>query len=150
MGLEIPQSLKREHEELHSAMAHAQHESGALGEAARHVARLLDAHFAKEENYVLPALGALAQAARGEVVPGMREVVVLADRLRNDMDNMLAEHRMISAAIEEMVAAAKREDKVEYAELGLRIIDHAQQEEQLTYPALLVLGEYLRHRLDGP
>ena len=147
MNLEIPHSLKREHEELHSAVVHATNERGAIGEAARRVARLLQPHFAKEENYVLPAVGALAKVARGMIDSEMQEIVALGEHLHMDLENMLAEHRMIAAAVEEMMTAARHEDKVEYAELGIRLITHAQTEEQLTYPAVIVLANYLKIRL---
>ena len=59
----IPASLKAEHEQLHAALAKATQESGALGEAARDVARLLHPHFDKEERYAMPPLGLLAKLA---------------------------------------------------------------------------------------
>ncbi len=147
MTFEISQPLRREHEDLHSTVLRATKEPGTLGEAARRVERLFQSHFSKEESCTLPAVSVLADVARGRITPEMQNIVALGERLQNELDNMLAEHRMIEAAIEDMMAIAGRENKDDYAELGIRFITHAQTEELLTYPAVIVLANYPKIRL---
>lgn len=56
---------------------------------------------------------------------------------------------MITAAVEELVAAAKAENRVEYAELAVRLIHHADVEERVLYPAVAILGSYIELRFGG-
>jgi hypothetical protein len=49
MRPKIPQSLKLEHEELHSALVEATKAGGKTAEAAKAVANVLHPHFVKEE-----------------------------------------------------------------------------------------------------
>ncbi|HSA88922.1 MAG TPA: hypothetical protein VLF42_03385 [Burkholderiales bacterium] len=60
MKFEIPKPLQAEHEELHATLARATQEPGAVGEAAREVARLLHPHFVREEQFALPPLALLS------------------------------------------------------------------------------------------
>lgn len=53
---EIPAPLRAEHAALHDKLAAATRESGAVGEAAREVARLLHPHFEREEEFAMPPL----------------------------------------------------------------------------------------------
>ena len=64
MMFQIPQSLKSEHEALHSMLVRATKASGATGEAAKAVAAVLHPHFVKEEQFALPPLGLLAPLER--------------------------------------------------------------------------------------
>jgi hypothetical protein len=57
---------------------------------------------------------------------------------------MIAEHREITAALQQLAAAAKEEQKPQQAEFAETLILHAQNEEQILYPAALVLGDYLK------
>jgi hypothetical protein len=59
--------MKKEHEELHSELEKATREKGAVGEAAKAVAKVLHPHFVKEEEYAMPPLGLLALLAEGNI-----------------------------------------------------------------------------------
>src|SRR5690242_3871223 len=107
MRIQIPSSLRRQHEELHDFLAGAAREPGALGEAARHVARLLEPHCRKEEAFALPPLGLLERLARGDVQPAMAEVCVHTEWLRKNLATLFDEHYVISAALEELLEAAR-------------------------------------------
>lgn len=48
MNLQVPKSLKLEHEELHAELLLATKEPGETGEAAKVVAKLMHPHFVKE------------------------------------------------------------------------------------------------------
>jgi hypothetical protein len=147
MKFEIPRPLKAEHEELHNMLCKATQEPGELGDAAKAVAKLMHPHFVKEEEYALPPLGLLRDLAQGEVTPDMKEVVELTDKLKADLNQMLEEHKSIVAALEKLSAAAKKADKMEYAEFAGALILHAQTEEEVSYPTALLIGEYVREKL---
>jgi hypothetical protein len=147
MEFKIPQSLKTEHEELHAELAIATRESGKVGDAAKVVASLLHPHFVKEEEYAMPPLGLLPLLAEGKVTPEMAAVLAMTDRLKAEHQQMLREHKTIVAALEKLVAAAKAENKMEYAHFAEKLMLHAQNEEEVLYPAAILVGEYLKLKL---
>lgn len=146
MTVAIPNPLKKEHDELHEELVRATKEPGAVGEAARQVARLLHPHFVAEEEYALPPLGLLAAVARGETPRAAGEALAMAERLRKELPRMLEEHRAIVGALNGLVEAAQRADKPGVARFAQALMLHAQTEEEVLYPATLVLGEVLRQR----
>lgn len=124
MEFEIPQSLKSEHEELHSTLVRATRESGLTGTAAKAVATLLHPHFVKEEEFALPPLGLLQALSRGERTAGMRDVLALTDKLKAELPQMLAEHRTIVVALDKLEEAARAEERPEYAEFAEKLKLH--------------------------
>jgi hypothetical protein len=147
MTLSIPRTLKVEHEELHATLRKATRESGELGEAARAVAELMHPHFIKEEQYALPPLGLLPQVAKGLFDPAMAEVLPLTDRLEADLPKMLAEHKAIVAALQTFAERARSAARADYAEFADKLIHHAETEEEVSYPAALLVGRYVRSKL---
>lgn len=149
MELNIPRPLKLEHEELHEQLRKATRESGGLGEAAKAVAKLMHPHFVKEEEYALPPLGLLPLLAKGQVTPAMAAAALpMTDKLKAELGEMLAEHKSIVAALRNLADAAKRENKPEYAEFAEKLILHAQTEEEVSYPTAILIGEYLKLKLN--
>ena len=144
MEFMIPGPLKMEHEELHETLRKGTTESGDLGAAAIAVAELMHPHFLKEEEYALPPLGLLRDLAQGVVNPDMRDVLVLTDKLKADLPQMLAEHQSIVAALERLSVTAKAAGRPEYVEFAEALTLHAQTEEEVMYPAALLIGEYVR------
>lgn len=147
MDLKIPASLKVEHEELHAELSALTRTPGRTGEAARNVAALLHPHFVKEEEYALPPLGLLATVARGTVTPSMRPVVTMADRLKRDLPEMLSEHRAVVAALEKLAEAGKAEMRTDAERFAEKLRLHAQTEEDVLYPAAILVGEYVKAQL---
>jgi len=105
---------------------------------------LLDAHFKSEEEFALPPLGLLRPLAEGRATPAMRDVVALTDRLKAEMPRMLREHSALVSALEELDAAAKAERHPEVRGFVDELTAHAQTEEQVLYPAAILVGEYLK------
>ena len=143
VDLQIPHSLKTEHDELHSELAKAIAAGGRVSEAAQEVARLLHPHFVKEEEYALPQLGLLRPLAEARITPDMAQAIALADRLKRDLPEMLEEHKSIVAALDKLAAAAKAENKTQFVHFAEKLTLHAQTEEQVLYPASILIGEYL-------
>jgi len=48
---------------------------------------------------------------------------------------MLEEHKEIVAALKNLIEAAKKEKKMEYARFADKLMLHAQNEEEVLYPA---------------
>ena len=146
-SIQIPAAMKAEHAELHAALGTATRAPGAVGEAARAVAAVLHPHFQREEEIALPPLGLLAPLARGGVTPQMAEILPLLDALQAELPQMLAEHTRIQAALEALARTARREGRPEYAQLAEKIMSHAAMEEQVNYPAALLVGAHVRRQL---
>jgi hypothetical protein len=149
MRTHVPLSLSIAHEELRQFLVAAQHEPGRLGEEMRRVARLLAPHCQKEERFAMPPLGLLPRLARGEFHAGMAEVLTHTDWLRDNLPTLIAEHHMITAAAGELLEAARAERRVDCMEFAEKLVQHARLEEEVVYPATILIGEYLRLRLAG-
>ena len=147
MELKTPQSLKKEHDELHAKLARAKEVAGATGTAAKSVAKVLHPHFLKEEEYALPQLGLLPVLAEGKISQEMEVAVAMSDRLKADLSHMLLEHKQIVAALEALIDAAKSEEKTEILPFAEELKLHAQNEEEILYPASILIGEYLKLKL---
>ncbi len=150
MRIEMPTSLRLEHDELQQSLAAAKGERGELGRAARKVARLLETHFRREEAFAMPPLGLLARLARGELEPAMAEVFPQTEWLKANLVMLVTEHQAIVAALERLLAAAQAQGRPEWVEFAERLMNHARMEEELMYPAAVLVGEYLRVRLAQP
>jgi iron-sulfur cluster repair protein YtfE (RIC family) len=148
MSPKIPESLKLEHEELHADLVRATKAGGKTGEAAKAVAKVLHEHFIKEEEFALPPIGLLSALARGEVDKEMRSVLAMTDRLKTELPEMLREHEAVVAALKQLTVAAKEEKLPEHARFAEKLTLHAHTEEDVLYPAAILVGEYLKLKLE--
>jgi hypothetical protein len=147
MQFEIPPPLKEEHAELHAELVRATQAGGKVGDAAKAVAQVLHPHFVKEEEFALPPLGLLPHLAQGSVTPEMRNILPLTDRLKADLPQMLQEHKAIVGALKHLIEAARSERKPEFTHFAEKLMLHAQTEEQVTYPTAILIGEYVKLKL---
>ncbi len=147
MQFTIPEPLKIEHDELHADLAKATKAGGRVGEAAQAVARLLHPHFVQEEEFAMPPLALLKPLAEGRLSPDMAEVLAMTDRLETELPHMLAEHEAIVTALDRLVEAAREDGKPEVARFAEKLILHARTEEDVLYPAALLIGEYVKLKL---
>lgn len=143
----IPGSLAAEHAELHEQLEAASRSGGVTAEAARKVEERLAEHFKKEEEYALPQLGLLGELAKGNVSPEMKRAVEMSDKLKAEMPQMMAEHKAIVEALDGLAAAATKENKPDVVHFTEKLKMHAQNEEEVLYPAAILIGDFLRLRL---
>ena len=148
MKFQTPHSLRTEHEELHAELAGATKVEGKIGEAARAVAEVLHPHFVKEEEFAMPPLGSLSMVSQGKITPDMRELLTMTDRLKAELSQMLEEHKTIVAAAKNLTQVALKEKRMEYAHFSEKLILHAKTEEEVLYPASILIGEYLSLKLN--
>jgi hypothetical protein len=147
MKLTVPQAMKAEHDDLHAELEKAMKASGRVGDAAKVVARLLHPHFVKEEEFALPPLGLLVALSQGKIEPEMADVLAMADKLEAELPRMLAEHKDLVAALENLIEAAMAENKPEQVHLAQKLVLHAHTEEQVSYPTAILIGRYLKLKL---
>ncbi len=149
--LSVPPSVRAEHEHLHHELEAALASGGATGAQARKVVAVLLPHFQEEEAYAMPPLGLLKSLADNEPVDETqaRQAIQMAERLRHEYGNMLQEHQTLTVELRALAAAARQEAKPDQARFADELVVHAHNEEQVLYPATLVIGEYLKLRQDG-
>jgi hypothetical protein len=147
MKFPIPESLKTEHEELHAKLARARDAGGRAGEAAKVVAEILHPHFVREEEIAMPPLALLRALADDKLSPEMSEVFSMTETLERELPHMLEQHREIVSALERLASAAGEEGKLEVAHFAEELVLHARTEEEVLYPAAVLVGRYLKLKL---
>ena len=147
-GIEVPKSVEIEHNAIHSTLVEATKVPGPVGIAAKKLAEVLHPHFMREEEIALPPLGMLARLAAGESLSEaeVSEVLNMTDALKRELPKMLEEHAKIRAAVENLGRAAEQEKKAKFQELAHELALHAQNEEEVMYPAAILVGEIIRAR----
>jgi hypothetical protein len=142
--IKTPESISHEHHEIHEVLAAAAKEPGPVGDAARRLEALLAPHFQREEEIGTPPLGLLRPLATGQASADMRAVLPMTDALEAELPKMLKEHEAIgaaNAALREAAAEAGRDDLVGFAET---LAAHARQEEEILYPAAIMVGRHVK------
>ena len=142
MALQIPDSLNNAHAALHGGLRRAMREPGRTGELARRIMETMDGHMLREEKFALRPLGLLAALGRGETPPDLAEAVRMVDGLKREMPQMIAEHRQIAELLRQFAKDAEAEGKPEYVAVAEELIVHAQLEEEVLYPAAVLVGAY--------
>lgn len=141
--MEIPSSVAKEHEDLHTLLSVAAREKGPLGGVARQVDGLLHPHLVKEEEFALPILSVLTLLPEEGFRGDLKEVMSMVMRLRKELPRMLEEHIQIAEALDVLAQEADRAGRREYVELAARLSLHIQMEEEVLYPAALLIGSYI-------
>lgn len=136
LPLKGPDSLAIEHEELHRSLAAIIKKGGKNGKLAQAVADLLHPHFTLEEELAMPLLGLLEPIFRGGKIPEAGEAIILGEKLEQSMEKMLGEHRKIVTALNKL-------ERLE-PKFARKLKLHAQNEEEVLYPAAIMVGRYLR------
>ena len=85
--------------------------------------------------------------AKGKISKDMEDVLVMTDKLKKDLPNMLKEHKMVIAALKKLVAAAKKEKRPDIVHFAEKLMLHAQTEEEVLYPTTILIGEFIKLKL---
>ncbi len=146
-ALAIPPSLEHEHREIHELLTEATRAPGRVGAAARQLAAVLGPHFARENEIALPPLGLLAPLAAGQTPAGLQDALALTDALRKELPRMLEEHTRIREATETLRIAAREQKMSVHERFAETLAAHARTEEEILYPAAILVGDVIRARL---
>ena len=110
--------------------------------------KVLFPHMVMEEEYAMPPLKLLPRIARGDVTPDMARVIPISGTLKSELPRMLEDHKQIVLALRRLMQAATEEGWDGYSEFATKLISHAQMEEEIAYPAAILVGEYLKQYFD--
>jgi len=141
--IRTPESIAAEHRELHEVLTKAAQERGDLGRSAQELEKALAPHFKREEEIATPPLGLLPALATGEATTEMRAVLPMTTALAKELPEMLREHAIIRAAVQKFRTAAVASKRPEYIRFSDHLTAHAKQEEEILYPAAILVGRYL-------
>jgi iron-sulfur cluster repair protein YtfE (RIC family) len=144
--LNIPRSIKQEHEAIHNALIEATQQPGQVGTSAKALAAVLHPHFVREEQIALPPLGLLAPLLAGEKPTDAAQALAMTDSLKSELPAMLVEHKRIRAAVADLRAAARAAGAAKYERLADQLALHALTEEEVLYPAAALVGDLIRAR----
>ena len=144
MPLGIPEVMREEHEELHNELRKATKMPGSVGKKATRVAEILHPHFERENELAMPVIGIARELAENRSSPDFPRALELSEKFRTEYEKMLHEHEEIIEALAELEKAAKRAKKRVVLEFARKLKMHAKIEEDLTYPAVLIVGKLLK------
>ena len=143
---EVPSSLKKTHAELLQQL----HQFTLIKDSSTTVALKLEElmlhHFLEEEDYILPQLGLLPSLSKGQFPEHPQEIIILSEKAKSQMDHMSAEHQLIIAYIEELKQASTEENQPAIISFEKQVSKHALSEEEVYFPAAIMVGEYLKLR----
>ncbi|MBI2960586.1 MAG: hemerythrin domain-containing protein [Betaproteobacteria bacterium] len=146
--IDAPKALLLGHDEVRAELVRAATEYGPVGLAAKRLAQICLPHFEREEKCVFPVLALLPHLARGELRPDMASVLPLVSDFTARYDAIGMQHDSIHAAIDDLLQAAHREKKREFAEFAYNLRVHERIEDEVIFPTVLMIGQYLREKLD--
>jgi hypothetical protein len=141
--LKTPSSVATEHRELHETLGRAVREGGELGDAAEALERALAPHFRREEEIATPPLALLPQLAGAPATSEMRAVLPMTEALERELPQMLREHEAIREAVGRFRQEAANMRRDEYVRFADQLAAHARQEEEILYPAAILVGRYV-------
>lgn len=143
MPLGIPKAMEEEHEELHEKLRKATKMRGKVGEEARRVAEVLHPHFERENELALTVIGVARELAEGRASPDFPKALELTEKFRTEYEKMLQEHSEIVKALDKLEKAARAVKKEAVITFSKKLKAHGRTEEDLTYPAILMMGKLL-------
>lgn len=145
---DVPSVILQDHRSFLKKLEKATVYQDSTGVAARKLYEVMEYHFREEEEYVFPPLGILPGISRGQMPDNSEEIFRLTEKFRKNEAVMLAEHQVISHYLQKMIRAAEIEGHQEFADFHTELEKHAALEEQILFPTVLMIGDYLKQRSD--
>jgi hypothetical protein len=139
-----PSSLEEEHKEIHEKLEKIVSSSGDIANMAKQVQSIMQPHFEKEGQLSIPVLGALHPYVNGTLTEEAKnQVIQISQQFKQEYPTMLEEHKQIIAALDNLKNTAMQENRQDVISFIGDLKNHAMNEEQITYPATIVIGELL-------
>ena len=146
LKLATPAALLQGHDEARAELARASMQGGPIAKAAKRVAQLCLPHFEHEEKSVFPVLAMLPYLAPENLRPEMMDVLPLITEFKARHHELDGHHESILAAIEAFHQTAHKEKNREFFDFASSLRVHENLEEEVIYPTVVLIGDYLRER----
>lgn len=145
MKPKIPKAIQHGHEHLCEELKNIMIKGGEIGEKAKILDEYMSYHFKKEEEYALPPLGLLLALSEGDWELDPKEAIKMSDTLHEKLEEMTKEHVHILKLLKDLEVVANKEDDIWAKHFIKNLRLHAELEDQVLYPATLLIGDYLKH-----
>jgi hypothetical protein len=146
-ALGTPRSVQLQHEQIVSRLERIAKRDGAMGIAAAKAATFLKAHYAKEEEFVLPPLGLLSTILKDPNPADLDRAVAMAERTKAALNELLADHVEITTLMNDLIAAGRQEQDEELVRLASRVAAQSLNDIEVIQPTAILIGEYIRANL---
>jgi hypothetical protein len=148
---DIPQSIRLAHNETLAQLESIAKRKTETGPIAQKALEVFKAHIRREEEYILPPLTLAPAIAEGRVTPDMKWAIAMTDRIKADREAIFAEHTVITERMIELTDAAERTGEKDVIAFAQEAVTDSLNDTEVTEPAAIVIGEYLRAKLPaGP
>jgi len=92
----------------------------------------------------IPVLGVLQPYVNGTLTEEAKnQAIQISQQFKQEYPTMLEEHKQIVAALDNLENIAMQENRQDVISFIADLKNHAMNEEQITYPATIVIGELL-------
>jgi hypothetical protein len=145
--LGTPRSVQLQHEQLVSRLESIAKRGGPTGMAAGKAATFLKAHYAKEEEFVLPPLGLLSTILKNPSPADLDRAIAMAERTQAALDELLADHLQITTMMNDLIEAGSREHDESLTRLARRVAAQSLNDIEVVQPTTILIGEYIRANL---
>ena len=139
MKFTVPTTLQQEHEALHDELRRATQAGGEIGEAAKILAGLEKQKEGKKRMKMVGRVEVPQEAFVAALLSRER-----AERLEADLPAMLEEHQAIVVALRRLRDAAERAGRKDIVVFAEQLVQHARTEEEVMYPAAILVGRHVR------
>lgn len=144
-SLQVPQSIRLQHEQIISRLDHlAKRSDQESAAAAQKALAFLKEHYAKEEAIVLPPLGLLPRIARGDIAKDMEPAIAMADRTKATLAQFEEDHVQITSLMNELIAVGQNRRNDELVRLATRVAAQSLNDIEVAQPTVILIGDYLR------
>lgn len=145
MKPKMPKVLEYGHQQLFEEIKEIIAIGGKIGETANSLNENMRPHFKKEEEYALPPLGFLLAISEGRWELDKNEAIKMSDKLEEKLSEMTAEHHEIEKYLHELKKIAEEEENAATLLFVKNLTLHIELEDQVLYPATILVGKYLKH-----
>ncbi len=119
----IPQAMRIEQKETIEQLTALAAHPAPVGPAAKEALTLLEKHYAREREFILPPLTLLPLLADGKVTPDMAWALPMTERVRAEREQIFDEHSEVTEALNALLVAAVEandNEAKEFAEIDSR------------------------------
>jgi hypothetical protein len=142
-----PRSLRLYHDQARSELSRAVSAGGSIGAEAKQLSDLCLQHFEDEERFVFPVLGVLPTLPEGTLQKDVLQTLRFLDELHAHHDSAEKDHQLIQLGIHALMEACQLERNKDVGRFAYSLRLHERLEDEVIYPTVLLISEYLRERI---
>jgi len=144
---QVPQAILLSHASMLAELTALTHHRGTVGAIATKALPMVETHFKREQEYIMPPLSLAHTLAEGKISPDMRWAITMADRIKANREVIFQEHTQITEVMNELLAAAQRAHDATAEEFARSAVEDSLEDMEVAEPTAIVIGDYLRLRL---